>query len=65
MESAPITKLYVVDVTNNICAERVITDKKTLASRQIARHPLEFCNGNVSLKMKEFLDLRTYLKGEK
>lgn len=65
MDKAPITKLYVVDVTNNVCSERIITDKKTLASREIDSHPLNKCNGNVSLTMKEFLDLRTYLKGQK
>lgn len=65
MQNAPISKLYVVDTKNGKCAERVITDKYSLASRWVQDLPLESCNGNISLTAKEFLDLRTYLKGNK
>lgn len=65
MQNAPITKLYVVDTKNGKCGERVITNKETLASRWVQDLPLEQCNGHVSLTAKEFLDLRTYLKGGK
>lgn len=64
MQDAPISHLYVVDVQNNVCAQRVITDKKTLASRWVADLPLEACDGNVSLTMEEFLNLRTFIKGK-
>ncbi len=65
MSEAPITHLYVVDVQNGVCAQRLITDKKTLSSRHIADLPLEACDGNVSLTMEEFLNLRTYIRGKK
>ena len=64
MADAPITHLYVIDYQNNVCAQRLITDKKTLSSRHIADLPLEACDGNVSLTMEEFLNLRTFIKGK-
>lgn len=63
LNDAPITHLYVVDTTNGVCSERIITDKNTLASEWVQDLPLAACNGNVSLTAKEFLDLRTKLKG--
>ena len=65
MDNAPITHLYVIDYQNNVCAQRLITDKKTLSSRHIADLPLEACDGNVSLTMEEFLNLRTFIRGKK
>ena len=65
MDKAPITHLYVIDYQNNVCAQRLITDKKTLSSRHIADLPLEACDGNVSLTMEEFLNLRTFIRGKK
>lgn len=64
MKDAPITHLYIVDLQNNVCSQRVITDKKTLSSRHVADLPLEACDGNVSLSMEEFLNLRTFIKGK-
>lgn len=64
MENAPITKLYVVDIYNSKCSERVITDKNTLASKWVRDLDLVKCNGNISLTAEEFLNLRTYLKGQ-
>ena len=64
MKNAPITHLYVVDLQNGVCSKRVITDKNTLASRRIQDLPLEKCDGMIGLEPKEFLDLRTYLKGK-
>ena len=64
MKNAPITHLYVVDLQNGVCSKRVITDKNTLASRRVAELPLEACDGLIGLEAKEFLDLRTYLKGK-
>jgi hypothetical protein len=65
MEKAPINHLYVLDLQNSVCSKRVITDKNTLASRWVEDMPLQSCDGFVALSAKEFLDLRTYLKGEK
>mgnify|MGYP006892939585 CR=1 FL=1 len=65
MDQAPITHLYVVDVQNNVCAKRLITDKKTLSSRWVEDMPLEACDGNVSLSMQEYLNLRTFIRGKK
>lgn len=65
MKNAPISQLYVVDNQNKVCSRRVITDKQTLASRWVEDLPLEFCDGIIGLSAKEFLDLRTYLKGKK
>ena len=62
MKDVPLTEIYVVDTSHNVCARRVITDKRTLSSKWIGDLPLEACDGNVSIKMKEFLDLRTFLK---
>lgn len=64
MQNAPITKLYVIDIEHQVCSEREITDKDTLASRFVRDLPLKNCDGNISLTAKEFLDLRTYLKGQ-
>lgn len=63
INDAPISKLYVIDTDHNVCSERIITDKKTLSSRRIADHPLDFCDGVVGLSAKEFMNLRTFLKG--
>ena len=63
VNEAPISKLYVIDTTNKVCAIRQIADKSTLASRQIDEKPLEFCNGVIGLSSEEFLALRTYMKG--
>lgn len=65
MQNAPISHLYVIDVQNNICSKRVITNKSSLASKWVEDLPLEACDGNVSLTAKEFLDLKTYLRGKK
>ena len=65
MKNAPITHLYVIDLQNGVCSKRVITDKNTLASRRVEDLPLEKCDGLIGLEAKEFLDLRTYLKGNK
>lgn len=65
MDKAPISHLYVIDYQNNVCAQRVITDKKTLSSRHVADLPLEACDGNVSLTMEEYLNLRTFIRGKK
>ena len=65
MDKAPITHFYVIDYQNNVCAQRLITDKKTLSSRHIADLPLEACDGNVSVTMEEFLNLRTFIRGKK
>lgn len=64
MADAPITHLYVIDTQNQVCVQRVITDKKLLTSRHVADLPLESCDGNVSLTMEEFLNLRTYMRGQ-
>lgn len=65
MDQAPITHLYVVDVQNNVCAKRIITDKKTLSSRWVEDMPLEACDGAVGLSMQEYLNLRTFIRGKK
>lgn len=64
MDEAPITTLFVVDVQHNVCSERRITDKKTLSSVWVQDLPLVSCDGNVSLSMQEFLNLRSFLKGK-
>lgn len=63
MQDAPITHLYIIDVQNNVCSKRKITNKKTLASYHVADLPIESCDGNVSLTMEEFLNLRTFMGG--
>lgn len=65
MQDAPITHLYIIDVQNGVCAKRVITDKKTLSSRHLEDLPIEACDGNVSLSMQEYLNLRTFIRGKK
>lgn len=65
VNDAPITYLYIIDVQHNICSKRIITDKNTLSSRWVEDLPLNSCDGNVSLSMQEFLNLRTYMRGNK
>lgn len=65
VNDAPITHLYIIDVQHNICSKRIITDKNTLSSRWVEDMPLAACDGNVSLSMQEFLNLRTYMRGNK
>lgn len=62
LDNAPITHLYVIDTDNGVCSKRVITDKKSLASRRIGDFPLSSCDGVIGLTPKEFSDLRTYLQ---
>ena len=64
MAEAPITHLYIIDTQNSICSQRVITDKNSLSSKWVADLPLESCDGNVSLTMEEYLNLRTFLRGK-
>lgn len=64
MQDVPITHLYVIDVQNGVCAKRKISDKKTLSSYHVEDLPLEACDGNVSLTMQEYLNLRTFLRGK-
>ena len=64
VNDAPISTLYIIDVQNGVCSKRVITDKKTLSSRFVEDLPLEACDGNVSLSMQEFLNLRTYMRSQ-
>lgn len=61
-QDPPVTHLYIIDVQHNVCSERVITDKRTLKSEFVQDLPLWQCDGNVSLTMQEFLNLRTWLK---
>lgn len=65
IQDAPITHLYVIDVQNGVCAKRKISDKKTLSSYHVEDLPLEACDGNVSLTMQEYLNLRTFIRGKK
>lgn len=58
----PISTLYVIDVQNDVCAVRTITDKKTLASKQIDEFPLHKCDGVVGLSLQEYLKLRTWMR---
>lgn len=62
INDAPITRLYIIDVQNQVCSMRKITDKNTLASVWVEDLPLYACDGNVGLNMQEFLNLRTYMK---
>lgn len=63
LNDAPITHLYVIDLDHAICSKRIITDKNTLSSRWVEDMPIEKCDGVVGLNAREFLNLRTYLKG--
>lgn len=63
VNDAPISTLYVIDTDNHICSKRIITDKSTLASRWVEDMPIEKCDGVVGLSAKEFMNLRTYMKG--
>ena len=63
-DEVPITHIYVVDVKNGVCSKRVVTDKKTMASKWVADLHISACDGNVSLTMKEFLDTRTWLNNQ-
>lgn len=65
INDAPITHLYVVDTDNGVCSERIIKDKKTLSSQWVQDLPLDKCDGMIGLTSEEFLNLRTYLKGQK
>ena len=62
LDNAPITHLYVIDTDNGVCSKRVITDKKSLASRRVGDYPLSSCDGIIGLTPKEFSDLRTFLQ---
>ena len=65
VNDAPITTLYVIDVQHQVCSVRKITDKNTLASVWVEDRPLWTCDGSVGLSMQEYLNLRTYMKGNK
>ena len=62
IRDAPISHLYVIDVQHNVCAKRVITDKKRLSSKHIVDLPIEACDGHISLTADEFLQLREYMR---
>ena len=65
VNDAPISTLYVIDVQHQVCSVRKITDKNTLATRWIEDRPLWSCDGSVGLSMQEYLNLRTYMRGNK
>lgn len=62
INNAPVSKLYVLDLDNNVCSVRQITDKKTLSSKRISEGPAQDCDGIIGLSPEEFLNLRTYMK---
>ena len=62
INNAPISKLYVLDLDNNVCSTRQITDKKTLSSKRIAEGPASDCDGVIGLSPEEFSNLRTYMR---
>lgn len=62
LNDAPISTLYVIDLKNEVCSKREITNKNTLASRWIKDMSLSECDGIIGLSPKEFMDLRTYMK---
>lgn len=64
INSAPISKLYVLDLDNDVCSTREITDKKTLSSKRIAEGPAEDCDGIIGLSPEEFSNLRTYMRDQ-
>lgn len=63
LNDAPISTLYVIDIQNRVCSKRIITNKNTLASQWVEDMPIEKCDGIVGLSAKEFMNLRTYMKG--
>lgn len=62
INNAPISKLYVLDLDNNVCSTRQITDKKTLSSKRISEGPASDCDGVIGLSPEEFSNLRTYMR---
>ena len=64
INDAPISKLYVLDLDNNVCSTRQITDKKTLSSKRIAEGPAQDCDGVIGLSPEEFSNLRTFMRNQ-
>lgn len=64
MNNAPISHIYVIDYQHQVCSKRVITNKKTIASKHVADLPLGDCDGVIALSPEEFINLRTYLKSK-
>ena len=50
--------LYVIDVDNQVCAKREITDHNTYSSRWVKDLPLQDCDGNVSITAEDFAKYR-------
>ena len=63
LNDAPVKYLRVVDTRHNVCSLRQIVDKNTLSSKWIQDMPLEKCDGVIGLSSQDFLNLRTYMKG--
>lgn len=64
MNNAPISHIYVIDYQHQVCSKRVITNKKTIASRHVEDLPLSDCDGVIALSPQEFINLRVYLKSK-
>lgn len=62
IKGAPISHIYVIDVQHQVCAKRVITDKKRLSSKHVEDLPIESCDGFVALSAEEFLALRSFMR---
>lgn len=62
IKEAPISHIYVIDVQHQVCAKRVITDKKRLSSKHVEDLPIEACDGFVALSAEEFLALRSFMR---
>lgn len=64
MNNAPISHIYVIDYQHQVCSKRVITNKKTIASKHVEDLPLSDCDGVIALSPEEFINLRVYLKSK-
>lgn len=64
INNAPVSKLYVLDLDNNVCSVRQITDKKTLSSKRISEGPASDCDGVIGLSPEEFSNLRTFMRNQ-
>lgn len=63
INDAPIKYVYVVDTDHDVCSQRLVTDKTNLGSKWVQDLPLSYCDGVIGLTHNDFLNLRTYMKG--
>ncbi len=64
-ETMPLDYVYMIDVPHSVCSKKEVIDRDNLLFRHSEDLPLIECDGNVSISMDEWLDLKNWIQKQK